>query len=146
MPVEEAIVIRLAILARRASAVRRDALDVGGLKHWQFKVLLALRRVGPPYTANPSQLADSLGLTRGALSSRLRPLEEAGLIVRTTDVTDRRRVHVQLTPEGSEIFERHLSREQRRETALLSVLTSEERQALADLLRKLVVAVESQRA
>jgi DNA-binding MarR family transcriptional regulator len=142
-PVKEAIFVRLAILARHAAQARRDSLDAGGLKHWQFKVLLMLRRLGPPYAASPSQLADMLGLTRGALSARLRPLEAAGLITRANDAADRRRVHVRLTPAGSEAFERHAGTEEHGEAALLSVLTAEEKQTLADLLRKLVVAVEA---
>jgi DNA-binding MarR family transcriptional regulator len=142
-PVREAIFVRLAILARHAAAARRDTLDSEGLRHWQFKVLLMLRRLGSPYAASPSQLADMLGLTRGALSARLRPLEEAGLIARTNDVADRRRVQVRLTPAGYRAFEQHASAEDHGEGALLSVLTPQERQTLADLLRKLVTAVES---
>lgn len=142
-PVQEAIFARLAIQARHAARARRDTLDRGGLTHGQFKVLLALRRLGPPYTASPSQLADMLGLTRGALSARLAPMAEAGLITRTPDPVDRRRVHVRLTPAGAEAFERHVSAEERGEAGLLAPLRRQERQALADLLRKLVIAVES---
>lgn len=142
-PVKEAIFARLAILARHAAQARRETLDADRLKHWQFKVLLMLRRLGPPYAASPSQLADMLGLTRGALSARLGPLEEAGLITRATDVADRRRVHVRLTAAGYDAFEQHANSEEQGEGALLSVLTAEEKQTLADLLRKLVIAVES---
>jgi DNA-binding MarR family transcriptional regulator len=142
-PVKEAIFIRLAILARHTAAARRDTLDSHGLKHWQFKVLLMLCRLGPPYTASPSQLADMLGLTRGALSARLGPMEEAGLITRANDASDRRRVHVRLTPAGYQVFEQHVAAEGQDEGALLSALTAQERQTLAGLLRKLVAAVES---
>jgi len=45
-------VVRLAILARRTAHDRRDTLDRDGLRHRQFKVLLTLRRLGPPYTAS----------------------------------------------------------------------------------------------
>jgi DNA-binding MarR family transcriptional regulator len=142
-PVKEAVFARLAILARHAGQSRRDTLDSEGLRHWQFKVLMMLRLAGPPYDASPSQLADLLGLTRGALSARLGRLEEDGLITRANDAVDHRRVHVRLTPAGYEAFEQHASTEDQAEHALLSVLTEEERQALADLLRKLVIAVES---
>ncbi|MEV6010611.1 MarR family transcriptional regulator [Streptomyces sp. NPDC051976] len=142
-PVKEAILARLAILARHAAQSRRDTLDSDGLKHWQFKVLMMLRRVGPPYTASPSHLADMLGLTRGALSARLGPLEEAGLLARTNETGDRRRVRVRLTPAGYEAFERHGVSEEQEEQVLLSPLTAGEKQQLADLLRKLVVGVES---
>ena len=142
-PVQEAIFVRLAILARHTAAARRDTLDSHGLKNWQFKVLLMLRKLGPPYTASPSRLADMLGLTRGALSARLGPIEQAGLITRANDPADRRRVHVRLTSAGYQACEQHLAAEDQGEGALLSVLTQEEKQTLADLLRKLVAGVES---
>jgi DNA-binding MarR family transcriptional regulator len=141
-PVQEAIFVRLAILHRHITQVRRDTLRTGGLKHWQFKVLLMLRRQGPPYSASPSHLADGLGLTRGALSARLGPLERDGLLTRATDRADRRRVHVQLTPAGHAAFEQHMSSEGHSEGALLAALTADEKQALADLLRKLVAAID----
>jgi DNA-binding MarR family transcriptional regulator len=142
-PVKEAIFARLGILSRHAAQARRDTLDSDGLRHWQFKVLLTLRRLGPPYETSPSRLADLLGLTRGALSARLGPLEDAGLITRTHDAADRRRVHVRLTEAGYDAFERHAASEEHGENALLSVLTEAEKLTLADLLRKLVEAAEA---
>ncbi|GAA2616318.1 hypothetical protein GCM10010399_54040 [Dactylosporangium fulvum] len=93
--------------------------------------------------SRPSPLADLLGRTRGALSARPAPIEQAGRVARRQLGPDRRRVEVRLTAEGSAAFERHASVKGRGATALLSVLTAEERQTLADLLRKLVVAAES---
>lgn len=142
-PLQEAIFARLAIISRHATAVRRDALESDGLRYWQFKVLLMLRRQGPPYSTSPSRLAEMLGLTRGALSARLRPIEEAGLIVRTADGGDRRRVHVRLTPSGHQVFEEHASVEGKGEGALLESLTPKERKTLADLLRKMVLVIEA---
>ncbi|MFF7275363.1 MarR family transcriptional regulator [Streptomyces griseorubiginosus] len=141
-PVKEAIFARLAILARHASQARRATLDSDGLRNWQYKVLLTLRRLGPPYTGSPSLLADHLGLTRGALSARLAPLEEAGLIIRTHDDADRRRVRVRLTDAGHAAFEQQVAAEEADELALLAALTPAERVTLADLLRKMVLAAE----
>ena len=145
-PVKEAIFVRLGIISRHAGQTRLDALRAGGMRRWQFKILLALRRRGAPYTASPSELADWLGLTRGALSARLGPLEEDGLITRTLEAADRRRVQVALTPAGYAAFERHAAQEEDTEKELLAVLTEQEQQALAGLLRKLVVAIEAGRA
>jgi DNA-binding MarR family transcriptional regulator len=141
-PVQEAIFVRLAIVHRHAAQVRREALDDDGLRYWQFHVLLMLRRQGPPYSASPSYLADVLGLTRGALSARLGPIEQAGLIARATDEADRRRVHVQLTAAGHAAFEQHAGAQGRGEGSLLAALTADEKQVLAGLLRKLVLALE----
>jgi DNA-binding MarR family transcriptional regulator len=79
---------------------------------------------------------------RGALSARLGAIEQAGLITRTTDKADRRRVHVQLTAAGYAALERHGHAEDRAEAALLAPLTADEREVLAGLLRKLVIELE----
>jgi DNA-binding MarR family transcriptional regulator len=115
-------------------------LAAGGLQHWQFKVLLMLRRSGPPYTVSPSQLAEQLGLTRGALSARLAAIEQAGWIVREADGGDRRRVHVRLTEAGHATLLAHLGGEERGEAVLLAALNPRERRTLADLLRRMVLA------
>jgi DNA-binding MarR family transcriptional regulator len=140
--VQEAIFVRLDVVHRHAAQVRRNARGDDGLRSWQFHVLLTLRRQGPPYSASPSHLADALGLTRGALSARLGPIEQAGLITRTTDQADRRRVHVQLTEAGHGAFDQHGRAEEHGESSLLAALTADEKQVLAGLLRKLVLALE----
>jgi len=85
----------------RAMPARRDGhARLRRVKQWQYKVLLMLRRLGPPYETSPSHLAELLGLTRGALSARLAPIEEAGLITRTHETGDRRRVKVRLSDAG----------------------------------------------
>ena len=137
-PLTEAITVRLVTVSRSLTQSRKRALAGSGLKLWEFKILLTLRRLGPPYATSPSRLADAMGLTRGALSARLAPLEEAGLIARTHDTDDRRRVEVRLTDAGHEAFERHLKAENRDETDLLAPLTEAERRTLNDLLRKLL--------
>lgn len=138
----EAIVARLMIVSRHLNRAREAAHEVDELTRPSFKVLLALRRLGPPYTANPSQLADALGLSRGALSVRLAPLQEEGYIVRTVDPDDRRRVDVRLTSKGRDAFDRHARQEARDEAALLSALSKGDQRRLADLLRTLVVSIE----
>jgi DNA-binding MarR family transcriptional regulator len=137
-PLTEAITVRIAILSRQLSHSRKRALAGSGLELGQFKILLALRRLGPPYATSPSDLADTMGLTRGALSNRLGPLEEVGLITRTQDSGDRRRVEVRLTDAGHRSFEQHARAENRDEVDLLAPLTVGERETFAALLRKLV--------
>ncbi|GAA2900020.1 hypothetical protein Acy02nite_83550 [Actinoplanes cyaneus] len=138
-PTREAIIGRLMLLGRHLAGSRRAALGAGGLLHWQYKVLLMLRRAGMPYEQSPSQLADRLGLSRGALSARLRPLEETGLITRAGADGDRRRVRVRLTAAGLAAWERHTGMETDAEESLLALLTPAEREQLAALLRRLVL-------
>jgi hypothetical protein len=63
-PVQEAIMIRITLASRYLSGLRRDTLAPDDLARSDYKVLLMLRRVGPPYSTSPSHLADMLGLTR----------------------------------------------------------------------------------
>lgn len=143
-PVKEEILARVARIERHVSAARAEVMAEGDAVLWQYKTLLMLRRQGPPYQLSPSRLADILGLTRGAVSARLTALEERDLVRRTHDVHDRRRVTVELTDEGHRAVEAMLGEEERREQAVLSVLTPAERERLAGLLRKVLVGIESE--
>ena len=142
-PVHEQVVARLMLITKHLARARETSLADDDLGRASFKVLLALRRLGPPYTAQPSELADHLGLSRGALSARLSPLEDDGLITRTTDALDRRQVHVTLTKAGSAAFDRHGQHEGEHEAALLDVLSRADQRRLADLLRTLVLGIEA---
>lgn len=142
-PVHEAVMARLLILSRHLVTAREAAHATGGLPRASFKILLTLRRLGPPYTASPSELADHLGLSRGAMSARLGRLEEAGLVTRAVDRDDRRRVHVRLTAAGRRAFDRQAKHEARDEAALFSALSPADQRRLADLLRELVLAIET---
>ena len=76
-PVHEAVVARLMILSRHLAGTRDAAHADAALPRPSFKILLALRRLGAPYTASPSELADHLGLSRarcprGSARSRTR--------------------------------------------------------------------------
>lgn len=141
-PVHEAVMARLMILSRHLVSARDVGHSDAGLPRSSFKILLTLRRLGPPYTASPSDLADYLGLTRGALSARLGPLEDEGLITRTADADDRRRVHVRLTAAGRRAFDRQAKHEALDEANVLAPLSPADQRRLADLLRELVLGIE----
>nr|WP_244189193.1 MarR family winged helix-turn-helix transcriptional regulator [Streptomyces incarnatus] len=105
---------------------------------------MTLRRSGPPHESSPSVLAERLGLTRGALSARLGPVEEVGLITCTHESGDRRRMRLGLTEAGHAAFGAHAAAEDAGEGALLSALTETERRTRADLPRTQVLAVEGE--
>ncbi|MFD8425183.1 MarR family winged helix-turn-helix transcriptional regulator [Streptomyces sp. NPDC059466] len=77
------------------------------------------------------------------MTAAVAPLEDAGLITRTHDAADRRRVEVRLTEAGHAAFERHAVSADEGENALLGALTAAERRTLADLLRRPVAAAGS---
>jgi len=53
--------------------------------------------------ATPGLLAESLGLTSASTTALVDRLEKAGLIRRSRDVTDRRRVLLEVTPSAMEL-------------------------------------------
>jgi DNA-binding MarR family transcriptional regulator len=142
-PTTEAIVARMHKITRHLSQNRTTALRSDDLNMWQFKTLLMVRRQGAPYEISPSDLARVLGLTRGALSTRLGALEQRGLLEREHGRDDRRRVTVRLTRAGHDAVESMSDKEEAGEGALLSVLTEREKATLSRLLRKLLVTIET---
>ena len=119
-PVHEAIVARLMILSRHLAGTRDAAHADAALPRPSFKILLALRRLGTPYTASPSALADAPRPQPGRPVRAARPARgRAGWSPGRVDKDDRRRVHVRLTAAGRRAFDRHARLEGRDEAALL---------------------------
>ncbi len=103
-------------------------------------MLGALRRSGCGLPAG--QLARAAMLTSGGMTGQADRLANAGLIVRRPDPDDRRAVLVSLTPEGKGVAESALKAYLEASEEALEVLTDEERDTLAELLRKLLVGLE----
>jgi DNA-binding MarR family transcriptional regulator len=114
-----------------------------GLGPADFDVIVTLRRAGHPYRLPQATLMRELALTSGTISVRVDRLQQAGLVEREPDPSDRRSALVRLTDRGLRTFDRvapaHLANEER----LLSALTPKQQEVLADLLRRLLVAFES---
>jgi DNA-binding MarR family transcriptional regulator len=138
----------LAVLGRlfRASQLADAALAAGLAGHdlppgW-FNLLAALRRAGPPYELNPTELMGTTMLSSGGMTKRLDRLAEAGLVQRRPDPADRRGTLVRLTRRGKatidKAFETHVENEER----LLEALSLEDRRTLDELLRRLLASLE----
>jgi DNA-binding MarR family transcriptional regulator len=97
-----------------------------------------------PTEATPAQLAEASRVTRAAMTSRLDRLEIAGLITRTVDPTDRRRVVVRPTAAGRAAWERYVHEGMARDQHLLRSLSSRELQQLNALLRKVVKSLDDE--
>lgn len=132
-------IVRLDRFIERAVAEHLEPL---GLNDGEFNVLAALRRAGAPYELTPTDLYRSLLLSSGAMTNRLDRLEEAGLIRRTPDEKDRRRIQVALTDEGLARIDAAMTTHTRRLDELLGFLTEGQRQQLEDLLRTALAGIE----
>ena len=72
-------------------------------RHGAFSniVIKVLDRLGEP--TNPKHLADTLNLSTARIAAVLGNLEKRGLISRTMDPNDRRRINVSLTENGKKV-------------------------------------------
>lgn len=115
-----------------------------GLTTGEFDVLASLRRGGEPYTLTPTALARALMLSPAAMTNRLDRLAAAGLVDRRLDPDNRRSVLVTLTAEGLARVDAAVTDHVATEDALLAGLSADDRRALDDLLRRLLVSLEGQ--
>ena len=114
-----------------------------GLNPGEFGVLIELRLDGPPYRMTPTQLYSRSLVTSGGMTGRIDRLENRGLVCRSPDPEDRRSILVALTESGRELIEAAAPTHFRNMERLAEGLTSEERERLAGLLRKLLSHIES---
>ena len=109
-----------------------------GLRRGEFDVLTALRRAGEPYTLIPSELAETLMMSRAGMTNRVDRLEEAGLVERTLDPSDRRSFLVALTKQGRAVIDETMTEHADNLKRLVSGLTPQELDALDVALRTLL--------
>jgi len=112
-----------------------------GLDRGEFDVIATLRRSGPPYRLTPTEMYGLLMISSGGLTHRLVRLEKAGLIRREPSPEDGRSMLVALTDKGIALAEKAFRTDMANELTFLEVLDSTEREALADLLRKLILGI-----
>lgn len=139
----EGIVDRIGGINRRIKWMHEETLDQLGLTYSDFHVLNSLRWAGEPYRRSAGYLARHAELTSGAMTSRLDALEQEGLVRRLRDPDDRRVVLVELTPQGREKHEQALGVQAEKEALLAEALTESEKEKLNDLLRRVMVKLES---
>jgi DNA-binding MarR family transcriptional regulator len=138
----EGVVDRIQGIARRFQKLLDETVSEHGLSHAEWRVLSSLRWAGPPYRRSAGDLARIADLSTGAMTNRLDQLERAGLVQRLRDPDDRRGVLVELTDHGSSIWESALGVQAEKEALLASALSSQEREQLNELLRRLMLEFE----
>jgi DNA-binding MarR family transcriptional regulator len=137
------VLSRVSRLARHLDRARRTAFAGHGLETWEFDVLSALRRQGPPYQLSPGALLRATLGTSGTMTNRIDRLAAASLVLRQPDPQDKRGVLVTLTAEGRARVDAALADLLGREEALLARLDRGERELLAGLLRTLLAPFDA---
>jgi DNA-binding MarR family transcriptional regulator len=137
------VLSRVSRLARHLDLARRASFARHGLETWEFDVLSALRRQGPPYQMTPGALLRATLVTSGTMTNRIDRLAEAGLVSRRPDPRDKRGVLVTLTDLGRAKADDALADLLGRERELLASLEAGDRRTLARLLRTLLAPFDA---
>jgi DNA-binding MarR family transcriptional regulator len=126
---------QLAARLRALAIQRQDAwLDLD-LTLPQLRALFVVRRRQP---LTVSDLADALGQRLAAVSALVTRLVRAGLLQRSEDPNDRRRVRLELTDHAERLLAAVDDRSAARFAAILGRMSPQGRQALAMALDELV--------
>ncbi|MEJ1418165.1 MAG: MarR family transcriptional regulator [Candidatus Sedimenticola sp. (ex Thyasira tokunagai)] len=113
------------------------------LNSGEFDVLATLLRSNKPYTLPPNRLLQALMLSSGAMTNRIDKLESKQLVERKSDPSDRRGVLVSLTDKGYNLINEAVITHINNGRKLLQCLDPQEQEALAALLRKILLEYES---
>lgn len=141
----EAITTRIGVISRHLREHKKKAAKQAGLQDFEYETLHSLMIRDTPGVASPTELASDLGVSPAGMSGRLEGMEKAGYITRTTDPSDRRRLGVEATPAGIEIWRAVMSLRGNEEDDLLGVLSAKDRESLSRLLKQVTLHVEEGR-
>jgi DNA-binding MarR family transcriptional regulator len=129
------VLSRVSRLARHLDRARKQAFAAHDLETWEFDVLAALRRAGPPYDLSPGRLVAETLVTSGTMTNRVDRLVGRGLVERRPDPDDRRGVLVRLTATGRRTVDAALDELLVHEREILRALDTADATKLADALR-----------
>src|SRR6266851_4365578 len=137
------VLSRISRLARHLDIARRGAFADHELESWEFDVLSALRRQGPPFQLTPGALLRATLVTSGTMTNRIDRLMRKDLVRREPDPRDRRGVLVTLTEQGQQRVDAALTDLLDQEHGLLASLNDAQREQLASLLRMLLTPLDA---
>ena len=129
---------RLTRVGLLVEAFQHRCLDPFGLKFIDYSVLRVLELVGEPHRMSPTELSEIVVRSSGGMTQILDRLERAGLVARTPDPADRRKVLVALTDEGLRTADAANARYAAERERLLADLSPDEVQRLDDAIHRLL--------
>ncbi|MFC5825445.1 MarR family winged helix-turn-helix transcriptional regulator [Nonomuraea insulae] len=139
----EAVVTRMQTLVKHLAHTKEAALSEVGMQDFEFETLHRLVARGG--SATPSELAADLLLSPAGMTGRLDTLERSDLVRRLRSTEDRRRVDVELTPKGHDLWMDAMTIRAEVEASMLNALPPKDQALLDRLLKQLLVATETTR-
>lgn len=136
------VIGRVSRLAADIDQLLAPVFGARGLVGGEFDVLATLRRSGGDFELSPGDLGASMMVTSGAVSKRIDRLERAGLVTRRVSTVDARARLIRLTDKGRRLVDAVLVEHVANEARLVAGLSSDDREVLAALLRKLGKSIE----
>jgi DNA-binding MarR family transcriptional regulator len=136
----EGIVHRVSKIYKLLDRLFDQTLAEHGLTRVDSKILSALSR--KTHARSAGNLAEIAELSSGAMTNRLDRLEDAGLVRRLRDPSDRRGVLVELTPKGRRAYREASGAEAAKEALIASALTKKEKDQLNTLLRRFLLELD----
>lgn len=130
---EDQVVHLLRRAQQRAGAIFSGHLGASGLTAPQFSALFKLYEEG---AVSQNSLGRKIAMDAATMQGVVRRLIDRGLVLRTDDETDRRRVSLSLTEAGIALVSECTEAAQRASHEVLAPLNSREQQSLMRLLRR----------
>lgn len=138
----EGLVERIQKIGRALRRRMDETAAEFGLTNADWSMLAALRGSGPPYRLTAGRLAEQCWVSPGAMTSRIDRLEERGFVRRVPDPDDRRVLQIELLPAGSKTWDEAVAVQARKEQLVAAALDPQQKRALNELLRLLVLELE----
>ena len=142
-PGQSGLFTRLARVGLLLDAFQHRCLDEHGLRFVDFSVLRVLDIGGE---LSPSELAEFTLRSTGGMTQIVDRLASAGLVGRTPDMSDRRRVVVGLTPKGRRLVDKAQTTYARERARVLGPLTDRELAEVDHAVRRLLTLLSDDAA
>jgi DNA-binding MarR family transcriptional regulator len=142
-PVTEAVIARIAQIARQHERVMREVTARHGVSLADCEVMFYLAHddSGKPHT--PGYLAKAFQITAGSMTSRLDRLERGGYIERRIDPDNRVNIKVTLTPAGEALHHKTVQDiVAERRSLVTDAMSASQLRTLNTLLRRVLTHIE----
>lgn len=134
----EAAIYRIQLIAGRLTDYKAEAAARVGLELAEYATLHTLMIRDTPGRASPSRLAEDLGISPAGMTGRLAKLEQAGHVQRVPGGSDRRRLDVEVTRSGADLWRRAMDLRGRHEDEMAAAVSRKELASLNRMLKRML--------